>query len=203
MARKARKNTPAAKPQGTGAKACGKAQGTAAQGSGGAVTNFGRFYASFNVLPWSGDREDFKAVIVQEYTNGRTASLREMTREEYDTCCDALERLSGRRERLKKECSTCLKQMQQMGIDTSDWAQINSFCQHPRIAGKPFARLSIEELAAMSKRMRAIARKGWERKPKADASGTGANPAGEPQGTGAGKMPLYMIMMNGSNLVKS
>ena len=153
------------------------------------VTHFGRFYASFNLLPWSGDRESFKETIVGEYTNGRTGSLREMTREEYDTCCDALEKLSGRKDQLRKERSQCLHQMQKLGIKTDDWAQINSFCQNARIAGKAFARLTIEELQALSKRMRAIANKGWERKPKEEDSSEG-------------QTPTYLIMLNStSNLI--
>lgn len=43
------------------------------------VTNFARFYASFNKLPYDGDREEFKKSIVMQYTWNRTDSLREMT----------------------------------------------------------------------------------------------------------------------------
>lgn len=148
------------------------------------VTNFGRFYASFNLLPWSGDREDFKKVIVQEYTQGRTSSLKEMTKEEYDACCETLEKMSGRKDQLKKERSQCLHQMQKLGIHTDDWAQVNSFCQNPKIAGKVFARLTIEELRDLSKRMRAIATKGWERKDKEPAKQT---------------TPMYVLMLDTNN----
>lgn len=124
------------------------------------VTNFARFYASFNLLPYDGDREEFKKSIVMQYTWNRTESLREMTRKEYDDCCEALEKLTGRKEELKKRRSACLKLMQQIGIDTSDWARVNDFCQHPRIAGKPFARINLEELAALAVKLRSIKRKG-------------------------------------------
>lgn len=124
------------------------------------VTNFARFYASFNLLPCPGDREEFKKSIVMQYTWNRTESLREMTRKEYDDCCEALEKLTGRKEELKKRRSACLKLMQQIGIDTTDWARINDFCQHPRIAGKPFARINLEELAGLSVKLRSIKRKG-------------------------------------------
>lgn len=130
------------------------------------VTNFARFYASFNKLPYDGDREDFKKSIVLQYTWNRTNSLREMTREEYNKCCDALERLSGRRDERKKKRSECLKLMQKLGIDTTDWARINSFCQDQRIAGKPFARLSLEELETLSTKLRSIQRKGGLRQKK-------------------------------------
>ena len=43
------------------------------------VTNFARFYALFNKLPCTGDREGLKKQIVLQYTCDRTESLREMT----------------------------------------------------------------------------------------------------------------------------
>lgn len=124
------------------------------------VTNFARFYASFNQLPYSGDREEFKKQIVCQYTWNRTESLREMTKAEYAACCEALEKLTGRKDELKKKRSRCLKLMQQLGIDTTDWARINNFCQHPRIAGKPFARITLDELESLSVKLRSIQRKG-------------------------------------------
>ena len=50
--------------------------------------------------------------------------------------------------------------MQQMGIDTTDWNRINAFCQDQRIAGKPFARLTNDELDALAVKLRSIQRKG-------------------------------------------
>lgn len=131
------------------------------------VTNFARFYASFNKLPYDGDREEFKKSIVMQYTWNRTDSLREMTSKEYDACCVTLEKLSGQdewRQKLRQELrhrrSVCLKLMQKLGIDTSDWARINDFCRHPRIAGKPFARIASEELEQLAVKLRSIQRKG-------------------------------------------
>lgn len=124
------------------------------------VTNFARFYASFNQLPCSGDKECMKCDIVRQYTMNRTDSLREMTRTEYEACCEAIERLTGRKDEQKKKRSLCLKLMQKLGIDTTDWTRINYFCQDQRIAGKPFARLTNEELDALSEKLRAIQRKG-------------------------------------------
>lgn len=131
------------------------------------VTNFARFYASFNRLPYNGDREEFKKSIVLQYTWNRTDSLREMTRKEYGACCSALEKLSGRdewrqrmRDELRYQRSVCLKLMQKIGVDTSDWARINDFCRHPRIAGKPFARITAEELEQLAVKLRSIQRKG-------------------------------------------
>ena len=113
------------------------------------VTNFARFYALFNKLPYQGDREEFKKQIVLQYTWNRTDSLKEMTAKEYEVCCTALEKLSGQdewrqklREELRRKRSVCLKLMQQLGIDTTDWNRVNEFCNNPRIAGKPFVQVS-------------------------------------------------------------
>ena len=70
------------------------------------VTNFARFYALFNKLPYQGDREEFKKQIVLQYTWNRTDSLKEMTAKEYEVCCTALEKLSGQdewRQKLREE----------------------------------------------------------------------------------------------------
>ena len=95
---------------------------------------------------------------------GRTESLREMTVAEYNTCCVGLERMGGPQREQKKKRSACLKLMQQLGIDTTDWTRINAFCQDQRIAGKPFGRLTCEELEATAVKLRSIQRKGGLRK---------------------------------------
>lgn len=131
------------------------------------ITNFSRFYALFNRLPYKGDRDELKKQIVLQYTRDRTDSLREMTPKEYDACCAALERLSGQdewrrklREDLRRRRSVCLKLMQQLGVDTSDWARVNDFCRHPRIAGKAFAQITSDELERLAVKLRSIRRKG-------------------------------------------
>lgn len=107
-----------------------------------------------------GDRDEVKKSLVWQYTDGRTDSLREMTREEYDRCCADLERRCGRRDELRRERSATLKLMQQMGVDTTDWDRINALCLHTRIIGKEFARISIEEHRELRKKLRMIERKG-------------------------------------------
>lgn len=134
------------------------------------VTHFGRFYALFNKLPWSGDRDEFKKSIVLQYTWNRTDSLREMTRCEYESCCKGLEELLGLREALRKNRSLCLKLMQKCGVDTTDWQRINDFCRHPRISGKEFSRLGIDDLGDLQVKLRAILRKGGLKKCEGDKS---------------------------------
>ena len=131
------------------------------------VENFARFYALLGRMSFGSQslEKEFKRRIVEQCTDGRTASLREMTREEYEVMCNAIELLQNDVVRqmqsgLKHNRSVCLKLMQQLGIDTTDWARINSFCENPRIAGKPFARITAEELDGLAVKLRAIRRRG-------------------------------------------
>jgi len=124
------------------------------------VTNYARFYAALNRLRCPGSREELKADVVSQYTGGRTEHVREMTRKEYDDCCAALEALAEDRFLLRRERSVCLRLMQQIGVDTSDWSRVDGFCLHPRIAGKAFRRIRLEELEALERKLRAIKRKG-------------------------------------------
>ena len=84
-----------------------------------------------------------------------------------EACCCALEKLTGQdewrqklREELRRKRSVCLKLMQQLGIDTTDWNRVNEFCNNPRIAGKPFVQISTAELEQLAIKLRAIQRKG-------------------------------------------
>ena len=131
------------------------------------VTNFARFYATFNKIPYSGDREDLKKEMVEKVTLGRTSSLREVTKREYQDLCEGLEKIypanrikEAAREELRRQRSICLKLMQKLGIDTTDWTRINAFCQDGRIAGKQFRDITSEELEQLAKKLRSIERKG-------------------------------------------
>ncbi|MBQ9357715.1 MAG: hypothetical protein IJT98_10580 [Prevotella sp.] len=133
------------------------------------MENYSRFYAIFNRLPYKGDREEFKKSVVLQYTWNRTEHLHEMTEREYNDCCAGMEKMipggetAGReawREELRRQRSICLKLMQQLGIDTTNWNRVNAFCQDGRIAGKVFRELDSEELAVLSKKLRSIQRKG-------------------------------------------
>ena len=134
------------------------------------ITNFARFYALFNKIPYGGDRDEFKKEMVIRVTLGRTDSLRELTRREYQDLCEALEKVcptsaeakarEAAREELRRQRSICLRLMQKLGIDTTDWNRIDAFCQDGRIAGKPFRFISSEELEQLAKKLRSIERKG-------------------------------------------
>jgi hypothetical protein len=81
---------------------------------------------------------------------------------EYRRMCEHLqETLSpdGFRAEIKKARSAVLNRMQKLGVDTSDWAPVDNFCLNPRIAGKVFRDLSLDELRRLIPKLEAIARK--------------------------------------------
>lgn len=125
---------------------------------------YGRFWAAFRQLTLHADPEECRREFVRQFTNDRTDSLKEMRRGEYNTLCAAIEGLNQDRNELRSRRSTVLKLLQELEVDTTDWAQINDFCRHPRIAGKEFGRLSVDELTDLAKKFRSIKRKGWVRR---------------------------------------
>lgn len=142
------------------------------------VTNFARFYGILKKSYKFATKElgdEFKEGVVSQFTNGRTTSLRDMTRKEYDMMCDKLEGVTAKLIRTAKDVqrkhrSQCLRLMQKLGIDTTDWVRVNAFCEDPRIAGKVFRRLSNEELDQLAVKLRTIERKGGLRPPTPSAS---------------------------------
>lgn len=126
--------------------------------------NYGAFYSLLNRLPTS-DRDVLKESIVLQYTDNRTSSLREMSIQEYNAAVAGMQKLvpPTYQEQLikirRQKRSSVLHQMQLMGIDTSNWDKVNSFCQNSRIAGKAFRDLDCEELDALLVKLRVIRRK--------------------------------------------
>lgn len=127
-------------------------------------SNYSRFYA---IAQAKGiDLKLYKDDLIRQFTDGRTTSLQEMKQKEYDEMCDCLQ--TGRKanetpdqhkSRLKAHRSDVLHRLQKLGIDTTNWDKVNEFCKNPRISGKPFALLTIEELKAMIPKLEAILRK--------------------------------------------
>lgn len=128
------------------------------------VTNFARFYAAIKAMDFYMDRDDLKKNLVHQYTGGRTDSLREMTRAEYDRCCADLERKVGGQDELRKERSKTLRLMQQMGVDTSDWGRVNLLCRDARIIGKDFYHITSDEHRELRRKLKSIERKGGIRR---------------------------------------
>ena len=129
------------------------------------VTNFARFYATFNRLEYRGDKEELKQLMVLRFTKDRTSSLREMTLPEYMDLCNAIEQMAGTAlheqyvKLKKKKRSAVLHQMQIYGVDTTSWEIVDRFCLNPRIAGKQFRYLEIEELEQLYKKLKMMIKK--------------------------------------------
>lgn len=129
-----------------------------------AVKNFAEFWSLINRIP--GAHDGLKEELVLSFTDGRTDSLREMREDEYKRMCASMrESVNGgmSEERLqielKKRRSAVLHRIQQLGVDTTSWANVDNFCMQPRIAGKIFRRLTIEELSGLIPKLENIRRK--------------------------------------------
>ena len=127
--------------------------------------NYARFYALLKQLPHAD-----KDTLVWQYTQGRTKSLKEASKWEYDVMCRDMERVVNndnkvalKQAALRKARSGVLHQLQIYGLDTTDWATVDAFCQNPRIAGKPFRELTIKDLNKVNKKIRVIIKKQKEK----------------------------------------
>jgi len=134
------------------------------------VTNFARFYDLLRQMPFGGDRDELKRQLVREGTQGRTESLREIRRREYDRLLQSMERALPRdrardirRDNLRLWRSVCLKLLQQVGVDTTSWAEVNRYCKSPKIAGTEFRNLDEAALTALAKKLRVILKKKSEK----------------------------------------
>lgn len=127
------------------------------------MKNYSEFYALLGKLP--GATNGLKEDLVLQFTGGRTSSLREMKGHEYRAMCASMRgRMQGMDEgaftaEIKRRRSAVLKRMQRLGIDTTDWANVDNFCLNARIAGKRFAKLNMEELAALVPKLESMLRK--------------------------------------------
>lgn len=123
--------------------------------------NYARFYALLKQMPHAD-----KDTLVWQYTQGRTKSLRETSKWEYDVMCRDMERVVNndnkaalKQTALRKARSAILHQLQIYGLDTTDWATVDAFCKNPRIAGKLFRDLTIAELNSVNTKIRVIIKK--------------------------------------------
>lgn len=122
--------------------------------------NYARFYCLLRAAMPEMDRDEAKELVASQVSGGRTESLRDLTDREWLKALQMVERLQADRgQDLRVARSKALVQLQQYGIKTIDWDEVNRFVSQPRIAGKPFYELSESELAALTRKMRAINRK--------------------------------------------
>ncbi|MBP3829840.1 MAG: hypothetical protein ILA06_06010 [Bacteroidaceae bacterium] len=124
------------------------------------VKHFGRFFALLRKMPYTVDEDERHSMVVLA-TGGRTNSLREMTRSEYGKMCDQLEfKVRVKTADLRHRRSCVLRQMQKLGVDTTDWSRVDALCLNARIAGKKFAWLSVDELRSLEIKLRCIGQRG-------------------------------------------
>lgn len=113
------------------------------------------------------DEEEYRAMIM-ELTDGRTNTTKELTYAEAQYLAGyitgANTRLHATAEQmmaqsLKRQRSAVLKRLQQIGVDTTSWDNVNAYLRSPRIAGKPLYELDSDELAALIPKLESIKRK--------------------------------------------
>ena len=56
----------------------------------------------------------------------------------------------------KKLRSQILKKLQQHGVDTTDWTNVNRFMEQPRIAGKRLYNMNHEEMKSLIRKLGSI-----------------------------------------------
>lgn len=123
--------------------------------------DYSRFYALLKRHP-DADKEE----LVSQFTGGRTTHVSGMSREEFTALCDSLQygnerEQTARNIALKRARSAALLRIGRLGISTIDnWEGINAFVSSPRIAGKRFYDLGVDELNALVSKLESIIRKG-------------------------------------------
>ena len=119
--------------------------------------NYTRFYGLLRQYPGM-DKDE----IVLQFTDGRTTHLTEMNDAEYAEMLAALEEAARpSHAELKRWRSSALLRIGRLGINTIDnWDGINAFVSSPKIAGKPFYELTIQDLRDLVRKLEMIERKG-------------------------------------------
>lgn len=110
---------------------------------------------------------DQKKDIILNLTDGRTDSTKDLTYSEAVYLCGFLNGRNGVSEKpitagereIKRRRSGALKRMQMIGIQTTSWHCINTFCCDKRIMGKPFYDLTPDELLILIKKLESIINK--------------------------------------------
>ena len=127
--------------------------------------NYTRFYGLLRQQP-SIDKDE----IVLQFTDGRTTHLTEMTDAEFAEMLSAIEKAARpSHEDLRRWRSSALLRIGRLGINTIDnWDGINAFVSSPKIAGKPFYDLTVDDLRALVRKLEMIERSGGLKKRRED-----------------------------------
>lgn len=113
-----------------------------------------------------------KKFLLLNLTEGRTDSTKDLTYSEALYLSGFLNGRNGVSEKplttgereIKKRRSGALSRMQKIGVDTTSWHSINTFCCDKRIMGKPFYNLTPEELLKLIQKLEAMMNKIIENK---------------------------------------
>lgn len=104
--------------------------------------------------------EDTRRNLIYELTDGRTSSTAGLTYAEAQYLAGYITGAAGatlEERMLKKRRSDVLKLIQRIGIDTTNWDCVNNFLNDNRIkAGKPFYKLTYEELSDLIPQLNTI-----------------------------------------------
>lgn len=121
-------------------------------------TPFSRFYALLQLMP-SADKDE----LIWQYSNMLTTSLKEFSTnnpQAYEQMIRDMEKMCGNNEsEVKRLRSAVLHRVQQCGVDTTKWANVNNFMKLPQIAGKMLFEMSNEELRAIIPKLESIINK--------------------------------------------
>lgn len=116
----------------------------------------------------NGLNEEQRRAMLMELTDGRTDSTKDLTYSEAQYLSGFLNGAAqmaqdvGRQleeNSMKRMRSAVLKRLQQIGIDTTDWDNVNAYLSSKKIAGKPLYNLSYEELQSLIPKLESIKRK--------------------------------------------
>ena len=118
------------------------------------------------------DTEKFIQGWIWQTTHERTYHKSELTGEEYDYICREIARRYNLKDEyfttiekqraeleIKKKRSAVLHRLQKIGVDTTDWKNVNAYLCSPRIAGKPLYELSYDELQGLIPKLENIIKK--------------------------------------------
>lgn len=110
--------------------------------------------------------EGTRRSMIRQLTDGRTDSTRELTYGEAQYLAGYINGavhesrdLSIGERAVKRQRSGVLKRLQKLGIDTTNWTNVNTFLCDPRIAGKSLYELSGDELQSLIPKLESILKK--------------------------------------------
>ena len=140
-------------------------------------SNFARFYELARRINTVLTPDEFKTMMVLQYTQNRTFHLSEMTLAEYNALCSALQKqLQGTTQsqlladKLRRTRGRTLHLLEQWGIDCRDRARVDEFLQQPRIAGCRFVQLDAPAHNRLQRKLQAMLKARSERQAEQDAA---------------------------------